>query len=204
MPRKVTIPLLDGDDMERLADLRREVDIAERFTERARLSAEEPGSTARAGDDLSSDAVAKAEARVQVAQDTYDAFVDEASERAEEWVLTTIGHEEFRTLLREHPPRKVPAEDGNGETTHPDDAGWEVNAETFPKALLTFVDPEDDEIRTVQAPFESPAALRKRIKRLSAGEFDTIWVAAYSLNNGGVADPKASRFSPDVPRSDET
>ena len=197
MPRKTTIPIYDGDDFERLSELRREVEIAERKA--ASLS----DAPRRFGD-----LPAASSDEVQAAKDAYDAFVDEAAERAEMWVLHPIGHAEFRQLLKDHPPRKVPEADTDGkshEVTHPEDAGWEFNVETFPKALLEFIDPDDDDIRTVVEPkFDTVAALRKRLKRLSVGEYDSIWAAAYMLNNGAVADPKASRFSPAGPRSDET
>src|SRR5690349_15962520 len=109
MSRKATIPIYDGDDFERLAELRREVDIAERkvLTESARETVAAPR---RAGDEISNP-VAEAERAAQAARDAFDAFVDEASERAETWVIAPIGHEEFRALLREHPPRKVDGED---------------------------------------------------------------------------------------------
>ena len=133
--------------------------------------------------------------------------MDEASDRAELWVLNAIGHEEFRKLLADHPPRKVTKTDDEGkdhEVTHPDDAGFEVNTETFPKALLLFVDPEDEDVRTIHEPFESIQALRKRVKRLAVGEFESMWVTAHMLNNGPVADPKASPYYDGAPRSTET
>lgn len=181
MPRKTTILIYDGDDMERLADLRREVEIAKRQAE------QESGVPLREGDDLPAVAERQAEA-------AYESFVDEAAERAEAWELHAIGHEAFRELLREHPPRKVvESVDGKDvEVTHPDDAGWDVNTETFPKALLTFVDPDDEDHRTVAAPFESAGTLQKRLRRLSSGEFDSLWAAALMMNSAGIVDPKAA------------
>lgn len=202
MSRQVTIPIYDGDDFERMSELRREVDIAERkaMAEQERASLDAP---LRVGDNQS-DEVEKAKATLQAARDAFDAFVDEAEQRAEMWVLHPIGHAEFRALLREHEPRKVDGEDGK-QVTHPDDEGWEVNTETIGKALLEFVDPDDDTIRTIVAPqFDTVAAMRKRLKRLAAGEFDSMWIAALGLNNGAVADPKLLRYSPAVPRSSET
>lgn len=198
MPRKVTIPLYDGDDFERLSELRREVEIAER-----KAKAADQASPLRIGD--IPDAI-EAAAVVKRAREAYSDAVDEAAERAETWVLQAIGHGEFRDLLAAHPPRKVTEEvDGKAtEVTHPDDAGWEFNSETFPEALLTFVDPEDDEHRTVLEPFESVVALRKRIRRLARGEFETLWVAAHELNAGLVADPKASDSYVAARRSDAT
>jgi hypothetical protein len=198
MPRKVSIPLYDGDDFDRLSELRRAVGIAER---KAKTLSQE--SALRLGDIPDS---IEADAEVRRAREAYSDAVDEAAERAETWVLQAIGHEEFRDLLAAHPPRKVTetVEGKSSEVTHPDDSGWEFNSETFPRALLTFVDAEDEEHRTVLAPFDSEAALRKRIRRLSRGEFDTLWVAAHELNTGLVADPKASGFYVGDRRSDET
>lgn len=190
--RKVTIPIYDGDDFERLSELRRDVAVAERKAEEGAGSR----TSARAGDDEPD--------FLQEAKDAFDAFVDEAAERAEMWVLNPIGHEEFRELLKAHPPRTIKDDDGK-DIPDPDDDGWDVDTETFPKALLLFVDPDDDEIRTVVEPkFDTEAQFRRRLKRLSVGEFESIWVAAYQLNSGAIADPKHFRFSPAGQRSSET
>lgn len=184
MPRKTTIYLYDGDDFERLSELRRKVEIAER---RAEQAARAPR---RFGDSPADDGV-------QQAKDAYDAAVDEAAERAESWVLQAIGHEEFRELLKAHPARKVTEGEGDEarEVTHPEDAGFDVNTESFGKALLRFADDDDTDHRTILEPALTGKALEKRLRRLAAGEFDTLWIAAYQLNLGGVADPKLDRFS---------
>ena len=190
--RKVTIPIYDGDDFERMSELRREVMVAERRAEEGVVSK----TSARAGDDEPD--------YLQEAKDAFDAFVDEAAERAEMWVLNPIGHEEFRELLKAHPPRTIKSEDGK-EVPDPEDDGWDVDITAFPKALLSFVDPDDEEVRTVVEPkFDTEAQFRRRLKRLSAGEFESIWVAAYMLNNGAISDPKHFRFSPAGLRSSET
>lgn len=194
---KATIPIYHDDDFERLAELRMEVSIAERRHEVAKAeAAESEGSPLRLGDD-DPDEVAEKRAALEGARQAFNAFVDEATERAEMWVLEPIGHEEFRNLLRTHPPRKITEGEGDDakEVVHPDDRDWEVNTETFPKALLLFVDPDDDEIRTVVQPkFDTEAAFRRRVKRLSEGEFDSIWATAYAANKGGLRDLKAARF----------
>lgn len=204
---KATIPIYEDDDFERLADLRREVAIAERHLAQKRLEAAEGAlGASRIGDD-EPDAIREATEALQAAQDAYDRAVDEASERAEMWSLKPIGHEEFRKLLKDHPPRKVFEGEGDDrkEVDHPDDAEWDVNTETFPKALLLFVDPDDEGIRTVVEPkFDSDAAFRRRVKRLSEGEFQSMWVTAYMANKGGLADANFTRFSPGTPRSTET
>lgn len=202
-----TIPIYARDDFEKLTELRQQVEIAERKAAAMRLdAAREQFTPRRIGDDESNeDAVeAEAAAMVKAKQDAFDAFVDEAAERAEMWSVEPIGHEEFRELLKEHPPRTTKDDDGK-EVTVPEDQGFEVNTSTFPKALLTFVDPEDETIRTVVEPkFDSEAAFRRRLKRLSAGHFDSIWAAAFMENRGGIVDPKGLRYSPATPRSDET
>lgn len=202
---KATIPIYHDDDFERLSELRREVAIAERKVEAEKDRLEAPiGSPRRVGDEAPTpDALTAAEEYLQAAQDAFDAFIDKAAERAENWVIKPIGHEEFRNLLKDHPPRKV--KEGDDEVTHPDDVYFDVNTETFPKALLLFVDPDDEDVRTVVEPrFDSEAALRKRVKRLSEGEFETMWTAAYQANKGGISDPKSLRFSPAGQRSDAT
>jgi len=182
MPRK-TIVIYEGDDFEKLADLRTEVAIAERAANDTRTSP-------RFGDDEPDP--------VRLAKDAYDAFVDVAAERADAWELHSIGHEAWRDLLVAHPPRKVTVkvEGEDKEVDHEDDDPFGVNVETFGKALLLFVDPEDNEHRTVaKISDEPPADLGKRLRRLSLGQFDTLWLTAYSLNTGGVADPKSARYS---------
>jgi hypothetical protein len=200
MPNKL---IYHKDDREQVADLRLKVTFAERRLETAVLEAEgAKGTPQREGDDVP-DGVRVAKDALQAAQIAFDDFVDVAEGRAEMWTLEPIGHEEFRNLLRDHPPRKVTEGEGDAakEVPHPDDVDWGFNTETFPKALLLFVDPDDDEVRTVTEPkFATEAAFRKRVKRLSDGEFMTMWVIAYQANTGLVADLKALRFSPVDPR----
>lgn len=190
MPRK-TITIYDGDDFERLGELQAEV-------RRAELRAGDDSGPRRMGDD-EPDAVAEAKA-------AFDEFVDVAADRAESWVLESIGHEAWRDLVTAHPARTVTEGEGAEakEVTHPDDDGWGVNTETFGKALLLFVDPEDDEHRTVTKIGDAElSTLPKRLRRLSQGQFDTLWVTAHALNTGAVNDPKALRYST-APRSTES
>lgn len=194
---KATIPIYHDDDFERLSELRMEVSIAERRVEAARKEAEEASSSnPRAGDD-ETDSVQEAKDALRAKQEEFNAFVEDAATRAEMWTLKPIGHEEFRNLLAAHPPRKVWKGEGEDrkEVVHPDDAGWELNVSTFPKALLLFVDPDDEDIRTIVEPtFDTDAALRKRVKRLSKGEFESMWTTAYMANEGGISNPKAMTY----------
>lgn len=186
------MPLWHSDDFETLKELRQAVAIAERNVERAAVR------PLLIGDEQPSDDEVKA------AKAAYDAFVEEAATRAEEWELVAISHDQFRDLIEKHPPRQVPVEGENETRDHDDDADAGVNAQTFGKALLLFdeTDEDGDRFRTVTKPDLSADELRRRVKALSHGEYRDLWHAAYLLNMGGVNDPKGTRFS--IPSSSET
>lgn len=218
-PRSATVVLYQGDDMDRLAELKRKVDLAERMLEQALADAADR--PARVGDDAAENVVAAREAKAQ-SEAEFDAFVDEAAERALSIEIHTIGREFFRDLVAAHPPRLVPkpvAPPADGEDApapemveHEDDAGWGVNAETFPVALLTFrkMDEEGDEpelVTTIAQPeFKTEAKVKRFVNReLSEGDFDRLWQAAYLLNRTPTQDPKAFVHSMNgSPSTDET
>ena len=198
---KLTVPIYADGDRERLRELEAAVEVAKR-------NAKAKANVSQRGGDTSPDEEVKA------AEAAYDAFLDEAAERAEGWGLDHIGFREFRQLLKDHPPRTTTetAKDGSAEEkTDPIDALWGVNTEEFPEKLLLFVDSEDSDVRTVVELKQgnvniakNPEKLRKRIRRLSEGQFDALWTKAFLLNKAGVNDPKLERFSPATPRSNET
>lgn len=202
---KTTVPIFADDDLERLDDARRAVRVAERN------AAEAATSPLRIGD---APVAVESDPNVKEARAAYDKVLDEAAERADGWVLETIGFGEFRELLKQHPPRMItePDEDGSDrEVVHPDDENFRVNAETFPKELLLYVDPEDPEIRTIaelNVDGEDIATdmvkVKRRVKRLSEGQFKALWTTAFVLNTQDVVDPKLNRFSAITRRSDET
>lgn len=216
-PRTTSIVIYQGDDMATLAELRRAAENAQTFADRAESELETAREVAaadlRAGDSIEDaiDARDKAEAEAKARQDEYDAFLDEAAERAVTVVLHAIGRKRFRDLMSEHAPRKVKAHDVSKvpegttltvaeaaeEVDHPDDAGYGVNTETFPMALLTFIDAESPEVRTIVEPeFSSVKAVRDFLDNdLAEGDFPGMWAAAYYLNRMPSADPKASRYS---------
>lgn len=201
MPQ-ATIPILTPADQEHLSHLKRAVQVAQRNAK------QNSGVPLRGGD-------ADPNEELEAAKAAYNEYLDEAEERAEKWVLETIGHEEYRELLKDHPPRKVTEQADDGTVTevdHPDDKDWGVNTETFPKKLLLYVDEEDAEIRTIADLKDDDgnniaadlAKIQRRVKRLSMGQFETLWVNAVTLNGVGVTDPKSDRFSTVTPRSTET
>lgn len=202
-PRSVSKVIYQGDDIARLSELYRAAESARQF---AVAGVED----ARAGDDEPSVARQR--------QDEYDAFVDEAAERAVTVTLQAIGRRRFRDLMAAHPPRVVdvpgePTTDADGaevpgpvrQVTHEDDADYEVNTETFPDALLTYVDPDSPAVRTVASPdFADSAAVAAFLDdEIADGDYDELWVTAYHLNRLPSADPKASRFSPESRSSGE-
>lgn len=176
-PRQATVVLYQGDDMDRLAELNRAAEQA-------------------IGGNRNDAGAAESEA--------FNAFLAEAAERAVEVVIQSIGRRRWRDLVVAHPPRMVEsAPDEQGKTTlveHDDDVQWGVNTETFSRALLLFA---DEEQRTIALPaFDTEAELVAFVDdELPEGDFERLWIAAFTLNATPSRSPKA--LSTD-PRSDES
>lgn len=191
-PRTATIPIYQGDDTERLAELRMAVAIAER---QAQVAASSPR---RGGDD-------DPQAAVREAQAAYDAFVDEAAERAVEVLVRAIGRRRFRDLVVAHPPRMV-ERDGK-QVVHDDDMRYEVNVETFAPALLMFSEAGDEGVRTIIGPPEvirSPKALEDFLDDdVTEGDYEKIFEVAYWINRAPGSDPKELRYSPSTSETSE-
>lgn len=199
--RTATIPIYQGDDAERLAELRMDVAIAEQRAQQTRARVEATEATeasARYGDEpeVTSEDLADAEAAAQNARDSYDAFVDEAAERAVPVTVQHIGSRRFRELVAAHPPRMVKDDEGK-DVAHDDDFDFGVNVSTFGLALLTYVDPEDPDIRTMLTPeLKGKKGIAAFVDdELSDGDVERAWQSAYWLNRVPSADPKALRFS---------
>lgn len=197
-PRSWAIPIYQGDDAERLADLRMAVAIAERQLEQKRgLLDSQQDRARRVGDPVAvtSDEIAEAESEVKAKQDAYDAGIDQAAERAVEVRGQSIGSRRFRDLVAAHPARMVPNEQGEAVPHEDDDLG--VNEETFPLALLEYVDADDPEIRTITTPeFKGPKDTRAFFEdHVSDGDLEKIWRAAYWGNRAPGTDPKVLRYS---------
>lgn len=163
-PRTATIVLYQGDDMARLAELAR---------------AKEQAAGGNRADDGAIEAAA------------FEAFLTEAAERAVEVVLQSIGRRRWRDLVMEHPPRMVDSEpDDEGKThliEHDDDVQWGVNTETFPRALLMFVDGDH---RTIAEPDLGDDLAEFVDDELAEGDFERAWIAAFQLNASPSINPK--------------
>lgn len=189
-PRTASIPIYQGDDAERLAELRMAVAIAER-------QAAQSSGPRRGGDPAPSE-------DVKAAQDAYDSFVDEAAERAVEVVVRAIGRRRFRDLVTAHPARIVKDADGK-DTEHDDDAGYGVNVETFAPALLAFAESGEEGVRTIIGPeFKSPNELRDFLDdEVTEGDYSKIFTVAYWINRAPGSDPKELRYSPSISATSE-
>lgn len=201
-PRTATIPIYQGDDTERLSELRMAVAIAERQAEIKRQQhANADSGPRRRGDSVgvSIEEVVAADAAVQAAEDAYDAFVDEAAERAVEVQVRAIGRRRFRDLVAAHPPRKVKDDEGK-DVTHDDDAPFGVNVADFAPALLGFAEAGEEGVRTILAPAEavkSAKALEDFLEDdLTDGDYEKVFQVAYWINRAPGSDPKELRFSP--------
>lgn len=182
-PRSAQVVIYQGDDLQQIAELRQDADVKQRIADEAARN-----TNRRAGDDETPVADA------QAARDAYDAFVDEAAERAVVVELHALGRKQFQSLMLAHPPRKVPDDEGK-QVTHDDDAPYEVNVETFAEPFLSFIDPKDGR-RTIASPeFATQDECVAWLDDLSEGDFDKLFATAYLLNRMPGADPKASRFS---------
>lgn len=183
------IPIYHGNDLEELSLLRRAAENARRARDTAPRS-----SARRVGD---AEAVTELEAAAAAAEDAYNAFVALAAERATAVRLVALPRKTFRRLMLEHPARMVTDTETNQEREHEEDAGFGVNTETFPEALLTYREgPGEDDDRTILAPeFESATALQKWLDRRTDGQIERLWSTAYALNRAEGGDPKELAYS---------
>ena len=190
-PRTFSIVIYQGDDLERLSDLRRAAEHAERVAAEAKKS-----SSGRMGDGEPEKDKAAEDAKA-----AFDAFVEEAAERATTVAGRAIGRKAFAELLAEHPPRETKGE--NGTVTHEDDELYEVDMRTFPDALLTY---RSEGVQCITEPeFGSKAELQAFLDNdLSYGDYERLFATAFGINKALGADPKEARYSTGTPSSDIT
>lgn len=168
----------EPDDLDKLAELKQRADIAIR-------AAESEQTSARIGDAAESP---------QAAIDELKAFARELADRTPSARVGHIGQEAWRLLLSQHRPRyERRMIDGQlQDVMHDDDQQFGVNTDTFPSALLNYVDPEDPDNRTILEPaFAAPVEREKWLKRRRGGDFLQLWTTAWALNGRVTQDPKA-------------
>lgn len=170
-PRSAQVVIYQGDDLQRLGELRRAADIAQRMVDEFKQSG-----TARGGDAPSAEDEKAA----------YNAFVEEAAERAVVIEVHALGRKQFRSLMAAHPPRKVDGDEGK-HVVHEDDAGYDVNMDDFPAPFLAA--------SIAEPTFPTPADCERFLDDLADGDFDRVFSTAYWLNRAPGADPQSSKFS---------
>lgn len=166
MSRTATAILYDGDDFDRLDQLRKALEFAEEqardeVLRRSALAGELP-------DPVS-------------ARERYLEAVDSATERATEVIVEDIGTRRWMDLAAAHPPKP-----GNEL-----DALVGYNADTFGRALLAF---DDGDRRTIKSPtFEKKSDRDEWLDDIPLADSESILEAALKVNRGQVADPKDVR-----------
>jgi histone H3/H4 len=232
-PRTRSALIYQGDDMERMAELRRAAENAKKVAqvELDLAKAAVQVAARRIGDEAptAEEAERAFEEATRPTQEAFNAFVTEAAERALEVRFRYIGWRRFAQLVAEHPPRmvtdtreiQVPAEGADPddpdaemvtktvteEFVHDDDgAPFNANTETLFPALLAYVAEDKPEIRTIVEPeFETAAEVLEFVEdELSEGDGERIAIQAFLLNRNAGADPKAQMYSTGSPSSGET
>lgn len=186
--RRETVYLYQGDDLDRLTALAQAVADA-------RAAEAAAGSSRLLSDTGARDAV-----------EAFNAFREEARDRAVKVVLEALGRVFWRDLVRAHPPREKTVTDDEGKpiTVLHDEDGAGINFDTFPEALLTFADPERPDVQTIVSPEFSSAEDRERwVDDLSDPDFYRLYGKAWTLNRS-AADPKALPVYDAIPESDAT
>lgn len=181
--RQATVIIYQGDDLDKMGELKQIADRAQWQFDEWKLS-----ENRRTGD---------APVDPQPAKDEFDAFVDEAAERATAVKVFHIGRKRFRQLKREHPARMETRliEGKQSEVTLEEDDENGVNVDTFPDALLMFHDPATDYRTIVEPAFPTKEGLVEFLDEMADGDFEKLWLTAFSLNTAVGADPKLLRFS---------
>lgn len=179
--RSTVVHIYQGDDLDPLEDLRREVEI----------QAVKAGPT-RIGDSES----------VLTAAAAYDAFLAEASERAVKVTLHAVGRRVWRDLVAKHPPRfteQQVIDDAGNQTTetvpNEQDVQWGFNYDTLADDLVPAC------IESVVGDSRSTDAF---LDDLSDGDWSRLYSAAVVLNQGAGPDPKAQLSSRLIRTSSET
>lgn len=120
----------------------------------------------------------------------HDELVKAAEGRAVHVRLQALPRKQWKALIAEHPPRKA-GDSGVSDTQARSDALTGANDDSLKEPLV---------VASIVEPDLTPDDLDS----LSDIDFDRLYIAAFSLNRGTVADPKASLVSRLTPTSSET
>ena len=180
-PRTSVVPVYQGDDADKIADLRADA-------ERAALT--------RRGNSRLDDGDADPFA---AAVESYNVFLDEAYERALKVTIAALRKDDWRDLIADHPPRADVLDD-DGKVVKSFDADHEVgfNVQTVAEPLISATLDRVEELGLDQE------LERDDADELSDADFNRIYSAAVDLNIGSGPDPKARLSLPPVPTSSGT
>lgn len=165
--RKERVPLYTNDDQDRLVELLDAMEAASVEAGPTRLT----------------------DAPVQEAALAYDAFLAEATQRADHAAITALKKTDWRELLAAHPPRK-PVMEEDGQTVaerFPEDERHGFNAETIAQPLVLASLDQDQ--------FDSPDGVEPWVDELDDQAFSRIFSAAVRINEGRGPNPNFSASS---------
>ena len=168
-PRTSKVTIYQGDYLDRIQHLERKAEAARDAAGDVRTMMDEPEYLAIAKE--------------------HDALVAEAEESALHVVVKPLRRSSWKALVAEHPPR-----DG-----HTGDQSIGVNEDEFKDALVTFVNENDPEDRTILEGIDLAD-----LDYLSDIDYDRIYFKAFGLNRGMVDGPKANLVSRMSQENDET
>lgn len=177
-PRTQSVHLMQGDDIEQVAELRAKLEaaIARLAQAESDVVAAKQAPSRVAADDQQSEAVARAgRARDAVHELTleFDDFMAEAEKRAALVVVRALPRREYRDLLKAHPPREGDEQDES----------WGFNVDDFGDAMVPPA--------VIEPAFSSDHAKATFLESLSTAQWTTVFAAAVTVNSGALPDPKA-------------
>lgn len=181
-PHTRTEILLQGEDEERLSDLRATAAELRAKAEGLRRKAASTRADALLAD---SDEWAEAEAAAKAAEEAAEAFASEANERGVKVVMRHIGRKKWREIIAKHPPREG-------------DAGDKVaryNVDTAPDDIVPAC---------LASPALNDADREAFLDSLSDGQFDRLAWLAHEVNRSFGADPTPRLLSVSSQTSDAT
>ena len=165
-PREATVPLWQGDDLAKIADL-----------EAAVVRAAGNDTLRRVGDQV---------AEASTAASAHDAFVTEAKGRAVMLRLTALPRKKWKRIITAHPARENNADDAR--------AGFNIEdgADELIEACIAEASCDTPDLLPNLA---SQANREAFLDSLSDGQFSQLLSVAVGLNRGVSPDPKADMSS---------
>lgn len=184
-PRTAVVTIYTGDYLDRIRHLERQAEAAQDAADAD-------------GPRLNSDVPEYLDLARQ-----HDELVAEAEEKAVHVTVQALPRKVWQALVAAHPPRTV-EKDKVSEQKARSDALSGVNDDTFKDALVLGGEIEINGSPVTYRSVVEPDLSPDDFDALAAIDFDRIYLTAFSLNRGAVADPKASLVSRLSQKNDET